>query len=71
MTKPVEILTTFHGDPENSGHATHLFSAGDTPNLSDEYADLLVAKGLASLPGTAAPAAAPLPVPPLPPTPTE
>jgi hypothetical protein len=57
MSKTVEILTTFRGDPNETGAAETLFRAGATISLDDAYADLLIAKGLAR----AAPADAPSP----------
>ncbi|KQT13993.1 hypothetical protein ASG40_19395 [Methylobacterium sp. Leaf399] len=43
--KTVTILSDFSGYP--NGKDERVFAKGDEPELSNEYADLLVSKGLA------------------------
>lgn len=43
--KTVEIVRTFDGYP--TGKDERRFTAGEQPELSNDYADLLIAKGLA------------------------
>ncbi|MBA9070693.1 hypothetical protein FHR71_004463 [Methylobacterium sp. RAS18] len=55
--KTVEILSTFDGYP--TGKEERRFTTGEQPELSNEYAALLIAKGLAKEVGGTAKAAAP------------
>ncbi|ACK82454.1 hypothetical protein [Methylorubrum extorquens] len=55
--KTVEILRTFDGYP--TGKDERRFTAGEQPELSNEYAALLIAKGLAREPRPPAKATAP------------
>lgn len=55
MTKQIEILVTFRGDPENTGAAETVFRAGANVEVPDTYADMLIAKGLAHEIGAASP----------------
>ncbi|MDV2987007.1 UNVERIFIED_CONTAM: hypothetical protein Q9R58_22110 [Methylobacteriaceae bacterium AG10] len=55
--KTVEILRTFDGYP--TGKDERRFTAGEQPELSNEYAALLIAKGLAKEAGASTKAAAP------------
>lgn len=50
--KTVRILETFDGYP--NGTDEERFVAGETPTLSDDFADLIVGKGLAKEIGAAA-----------------
>ena len=43
--KTVEIVRTFDGYP--TGKDERRFTAGEQPELSNDYADLIIAKGLA------------------------
>jgi hypothetical protein len=58
VTKRVEILTTFRGDPDDAGHATRLFTANSPADVPDVFADLIVRKGLARVVGNQQPSAA-------------
>lgn len=49
--RTVEILSDFDGYPD--GVAKRAFRTGDRPELADDYAELLVAKGLARDPDQA------------------
>ncbi|KQO87338.1 hypothetical protein ASF33_02390 [Methylobacterium sp. Leaf92] len=55
--KTVEITETFDGYP--TGKDERRFAAGEQPELSNEYAALLIAKGLAREVGGTTKAAAP------------
>jgi hypothetical protein len=48
MTKRVEILASFRGDPNETGHAETYFREGQYADVPEAYADLLVTKGLAA-----------------------
>lgn len=48
--KTVEILTGFHAYPNNKRRD---FAAGETPDLANAFADLIVGKGLAVVIGEA------------------
>lgn len=68
MTKRVEILVSFRGDPNETGHAETYFREGEFPSLSDAFADLIIGKRLAAAaPATAEAPAVPSPPPPAPP----
>lgn len=56
MMRQVEITENFTGYPDDK--ARRRFLAGETPNLAEAYADMLVEKGLAKdVPAKAEPAA--------------
>lgn len=55
--KTVEIVRTFDGYP--TGKDERRFTVGERPELSNEYAALLIAKGLAREVSTTTKAAAP------------
>lgn len=55
--RTVEILRTFDGYP--TGKDERRFTAGEQPELSNEYAALLIAKGLAKEASGTTKAAAP------------
>lgn len=48
MTKRVEILVSFRGDPNGTGNAEECFREGHYADVPETYADLLIAKGLAA-----------------------
>ena len=50
--KTVTILDTFDGYPDDEKRR---FVVGETPSLDDDYADLLIDKGLAEAPPKSAP----------------
>lgn len=63
MAATIRILKSFRGDPENAGAAEVMFRAGETVDVSDEFAALIVAKGLAEVVGAAPAPTAPKPQP--------
>ncbi|MFC5421951.1 hypothetical protein ACFPOB_20525 [Bosea eneae] len=46
--KTVAIVETFDGYPDGPDGQKRRFVAGETPSLDPDYADLLIAKGLAA-----------------------
>jgi hypothetical protein len=47
MAKKLEILTTFTGFPDGTDKSMATYGAGAIVDFADEYAALIVAKGLA------------------------